>query len=313
MMVTKRHYVSIIIKSVTCILVVFVSGELFLRYRYGFCNAPLYSSDKDFEYMLVANQDGMRLGNHFHTNSYRQRSEEPDTTKVKVLGLGDSVLFGGTYVGNGETAPYLFGRITGMQMLNISAGSWGPDNCVAYLYRYGMFDAKAMWLLVSSHDAHDNMNFQPVVDNHPSYPSRNYRLAWCELIFRYVIPRAKVFVGCDNKGRMNPDEQVVAAIDKRERRNGKPFNTGFDGLKAIADSLHIPLYVCLHAEKNELEAGQYNEQGQEIIQWCETHDVKIILDIEEGLTAEMFHDVIHLNVEGNRFMAELMSKYIVVE
>lgn len=38
-------------------------------------------------------------------------------------------------------------------MLNISAGSWGPDNCAAYLKHYGLFGAKAMSLLVSSHDA----------------------------------------------------------------------------------------------------------------------------------------------------------------
>ena len=43
--------------------------------------------------MACPNQDGYRFGNHYHYNSYQQRSEEPDSTKKIVLGLGDSVLF----------------------------------------------------------------------------------------------------------------------------------------------------------------------------------------------------------------------------
>ncbi len=44
-------------------------------------NAPLYSESAEFEYMACPNQDGIRFGNHYHYNSYQQRSEEPDTTK----------------------------------------------------------------------------------------------------------------------------------------------------------------------------------------------------------------------------------------
>lgn len=40
----------------------------------------------------------MRFGNHIHYNSYSQRSDEPDTTKVIILGLGDSVIYGGVQV-----------------------------------------------------------------------------------------------------------------------------------------------------------------------------------------------------------------------
>lgn len=59
-----------------------------------------------------------------------------------------------------------------VQVLNISAGSWGPDNCEAYLNRYGMFNGKVAFLVCSSHDAHDNINHQPVVDIDPGMPSR---------------------------------------------------------------------------------------------------------------------------------------------
>lgn len=123
-------------------------GEIGLR-LYGFAEAPLYKASDSYEYIAKPNQDIMRFGNHIHYNSYSQRSDEPDTTKVIILGLGDSVIFGGVQVDQDDIATSLFTKETGMQMLNISAGSWGPDNCAAYLRENGLFGAKAMFLVVS--------------------------------------------------------------------------------------------------------------------------------------------------------------------
>ena len=75
--------------------VFFLGGEIALRMCLGMCQAPLYKESDKWEYMACANQDGQRFGHHYHYNSYQQRSEEPDSTKKIVLGLGDSVLFGG--------------------------------------------------------------------------------------------------------------------------------------------------------------------------------------------------------------------------
>ena len=69
-------------------------------------------------------------------------------------------------------------------MLNILAGSWGPDNLAAYLDENGFSDAEAMVVVLSSHDAHDVMDFEPVVDENSSYPSQQYKFAWGEL-FKY--------------------------------------------------------------------------------------------------------------------------------
>lgn len=62
-------------------------------------------------------------------------------------------------------------------MLNISAGSWGPDNCAAYLKEKGTFGAEGIILVVSSHDAHDNMNWQTVVGQSVAFPDKQYKLS----------------------------------------------------------------------------------------------------------------------------------------
>lgn len=278
---------------------------------WGFANAPLYQESSEWEYMACPNQDGYRFGNHYHFNNYQQRSEEPDSTKKIVLGLGDSVLFGGVMVDQDETSSYEFNRLRpDCQMLNISAGSWGPDNCAAYLKHYGLFGAKAMYLLVSSHDAYDNMNFQPVVGVQDSYPDKQYWSAWAELICRYVWPRAFALLGV-KPASDDPDAAVVKSIDGIGiKKSGKLFNPGFAQLKQIADSAGIPLYVCLHPDQKELIERSYNKQGKEIINWCKTNGIQLILELDEGITTDMYRDGIHTNEKGQRFEANLMKKYI---
>lgn len=293
------------------ILSFIIIGEVALRLCLGMCDAPLYDASNEWEYMARPNQDGNRFGNHYHYNSYRQRSEEPDTTKKIVLGLGDSVLFGGVMTDQDSTSSYVFNKLCpNWQMLNISAGSWGPDNCAAYLRHYGLFGAKAMFLLVSSHDAHDNMDFQPVVGVHTSYPDKQYWCAWAEFIDRYVWPRTVGKIFASNKAD-DPDVTVLKSIDGTDiNKGGKMFNPGFDKLKQMADNAGIPFYICLHPDKNEVTVGKYNEQGEEIIHWCKSNGITLILELEEGIKLDMFRDGIHTNEKGQRFEAELMKKYI---
>lgn len=284
------------------LLIIIVGGELALRKCLGMGCAPLYFESREFEYMALPNQDGMRFGNHYHFNSYSQRSEEPDSARKRVLGLGDSVIYGGVMVDQDDIATSLFTRETGVQMLNVSAGSWGPDNCAAYLNEYGLFGAEAMFLVVSSHDAYDNMSFDKVVGKSASYPDRQYWCAWAELFDRYVIPRL-----FNEKDSGSPDQKVLDGIHK----DGKIFNPGFDRLLGISHRAGIPLVIYLHAEKGELDEGRYNSQGQEITAWAEKNNVRLIKELDYGFTGADYRDRIHLSSAGQRKLADIMKKVLV--
>lgn len=91
-------------------------------------------------------------------------------------------------------------------------------------------------------------------------------------------------------------------------QSGKKFNPGFDELKLMADSARIPLVVFLHAEKPEMQVGKYNEQGLEIIAWCQKNGVKLIKDIGCGFTLDDYRDDIHINARGQRKLASVMEK-----
>lgn len=287
----------------------FVVIELGLRLYWGFCDALLYQSSDKYEYIAQPHQVRHRFGVTLLTNSYSQRSKEPDSTKVKVLGLGDSVIFGGGWMDHDSLATTLFSKEMGMLMLNISCGSWGPDNCVAYLEEMGTFGAKAMVLVCSSHDAYDAMSFVPVVGRWPNYPEKQYKLAIWEAIERYIIPYIKIKT--KTKRYADPDAEVEKlAADRQVIKKSPYFVKGFDNLKHIADSLSIPFWIYLHAEQGELKQKRYNDMGQQIILWADSAHVTLVNGIEEGELPEMYHDAIHFNEAGQRHLADVLKKYV---
>lgn len=294
------------------VVLLLVFAELVLRFCFGFCDAVLYQESDRYEYIAQPNQDRWRFGARIRFNSCSQRSEEPDSTRRKILGLGDSVLFGGAWMDQDSLATTLFTDETGVQMLNISCGSWGPDNCYEYLMENGTFDAEAMVLVCSSHDAFDGMSFVPVVGMWPNYPRQQYKCAIWELIDRYAVPRIRMAIA--KREYLDPDAQVEKKARNRQVvQKSVYFVRGFDNLKHVADSLDIPLYIYLHAERGEVADGEYNDMGQMIINWADSAGVDLIHGINEGEAADMYHDAIHLNEKGQRHLASVLERTVMAK
>lgn len=57
-----------------------------------------------------------------------------------------------------------------------------------------------------------------------------------------------------------------------------------------------------------MQAGKYNEQGQEIIAWCQKNRGKLIKDIDRGFSLDDYCDDIHINARGLRKLASVMEK-----
>lgn len=288
-------------------LFLFVAGEVYLRQVWGFCDSVLMQSDPEFEYIAQPNQNRYRFKKHVIYNEYSQRSNPVDSSAFIVLGLGDSVLNGGVLTDQDSTATsrlcndlsVFMGKK--VQVLNISAGSWGPDNCEAYLKRYGLFNAKIAFLLCSSHDAHDNINHQPVIDVVPGFSNRQYLLAWGELIDRYLIPRyLSPYLKFHDSNKIVPTE-----ISK----DGKVFNTGFEALVSRFQEARIPFFVWLHPEITELEQKAYNQEGESILNFCRKDSLCVIRGIDY-MSSEDYRDNIHLNEKGQQKLALHLEIYL---
>ncbi len=284
-----------------------VGLEIFLRMYFGFCDTVLMKEDPKFEYIAQPNQQRFRFRNHVIYNSLSMRSEEVDTSSIRILGFGDSVINGGVQTDQDSLATTILSDTlskihnTKIQFLNISAGSWGPDNCYAYIKKHGDFGAKSIFLFVSSHDAYDNMNFEKIVDKHVSFPSKQYSFALYELLDRYLLPMIK------SKLKKTIPETNDLGINKKKDNN--PFNTGFASFLAYSKNKNIPMIIYLHADQTEVKLGAYNEQGQEIIKFANENNVPIILDLNNGLELSDFRDGIHINSKGQRKLANTITKY----
>lgn len=282
--------------------------ELFLRFYWGLCDTVIMKESSKYEYIAAPNQNVYRFRNHIFYNNFSMRSESLRKDSRKILGLGDSVINGGVLTDQDSLATTILSKRLSesigedIQVLNISAGSWGPDNCNAYLEENGCFDAEIIVLVVSSHDVHDIMNFSPVVGVVNYFPTRKPHFAIMELWSRYLWPRVKsVFMTKEN-------QKIQFEKDHGIKKDGIGFNPGFFQLKHKADSLGIPLVMYLHAEISEIEANKYNDQGEEIINFAENNDIFLIKDLDFGFDKSDYRnrDNIHLSNKGQAKMAELL-------
>ncbi|WP_031527259.1 hypothetical protein [Dyadobacter crusticola] len=308
-------------------------AEVVLRVKYGFCNSPLYVSDPDFEYIYAPNQDVERFGQVIRTNQFSMRNEEilPSDSLIILL-IGDSVVNGGSLTDQDSIASTILEKRfqqdfkKRVRVLNISAGSWGPDNVAAYLKKYGVFKAKLMCLVTSSHDAHDIMSHQSPVGIDPGWPDKQYKVALYELWDRY---RWIFFYYIDTVlFTKEPEKPAITAQSKPEpvkadtvqldstrqqtlnqagiRKPGIDFNPGYQQLLDIAKANHIPFFIYLHPEISEVEMGHFNDQGKEIIAFAKENDVRLINELQLGVSTKLYRkmDLVHYNPQGQIFMAD---------
>lgn len=70
----------------------------------------------------------------------------------------------------------------------------------------------------------------------------------------------------------------------------------------------MQIQFVLHVDAEDYKARKYNVQGKEIIKWCEFNHVKLIKDLDCGFTESDYRDGIHINVHGQRKLANIMLK-----
>ena len=293
--------------------------EIVLRVKYGFCTAPLYIADPAFEYIYAPNQELSRFGNIIKTNTFSMRSDPvmPTDTLVVLL-IGDSVINGGSLTDQDSLASTKLEKKLSLtlgkkvRVLNIAAGSWGPDNIAGYLKKYGLFSADLICLVTSSHDSHDNMTGgESQIGVNPNYPSKQYPLALIELWDRYrylvVFKTNDLFFPTPKpqiKTPLTPAERAILQ-DSGIRKPGEGFNTGYLELVNMAKKDSIPFFIYLHPEISEVELGSFNSQGEEIMGFAREHNIWLINELDLGTSLDYYRetDTIHYNDKGQAFLA----------
>src|ERR687885_316090 len=194
-------------------LLVMLEGVL--RLLLGFGNPLIYIAHEEIGYLLAPNQRTKRFGNRIAINEYSMRS--PTTTvmrpasTLRVLLLGDSVANGAWWTDQDKTISALITTqlepvvreasgqslrgqnfFERLEVLNASANSWGPRNELAYLKRFGTFDAQAVVLLINTDDLFATAPTSAPVGRDRNYPNHKPLLALLEVFRRYLLPALPV-------------------------------------------------------------------------------------------------------------------------
>lgn len=300
-----------LIWSIALIVFSIAIGEIFARYYLGLGTPPLSVLHPKIEYMYKPNQDVYRFKNHFIVNQYGMRSPPFDRKKgseeLRILVFGDSVVNGGTLIDQAELATSILqnklAEIVNKNAIvgNISAGSWGPGNWLAYAREYGFFDTDIIVLVLSSHDYADNPTFQPL--NRNTHPTEKPISALIEGIERY-LPR--YLPQLSSNTNMIETDRFVAEENEKEAQKGLDDLRSF--LK-LAKSNSTTVLVFQHYEKLEIDRGHANVGNQRIKMTCEELGI-IPISLEPYFHRSIesnvnpYRDNIHPNKVGQMLLAE---------
>ncbi|MBE9221128.1 SGNH/GDSL hydrolase family protein [Cyanobacterium stanieri LEGE 03274] len=297
-------------------LVIFiVLLEIFLRIKWGFGNPLIYIKDPEIGYLIAPNQVTRRNGNLIKINSYSMRYDEIKKQKEKntfrIILLGDSIVNGGWWTDQKETLSSLLEQkiinnqssLNQVEVLNISANSWGARNELAYLQKYGSFSGNILILVLNTDDLFSFAPSSIQVGKALNYPDKKPLLA-LEEFFKKVLPLP-----------IHPDLRNIP----KETGDVVAMN-----LKAVKDIYEIAkkdkmdFFLALTPLKREVFAPfskDYEIKARERLNYL-VNELEItytdFLPLFKSYSNpdDLYHDHIHLSHEGNKLLVNHWQKNI---
>ncbi|BAY96590.1 hypothetical protein NIES37_05240 [Tolypothrix tenuis PCC 7101] len=289
--------------------------EMGLRSLFGFGNPLIYIGDQEIGYLLAPNQRTRRFGNRIEINDYSMRSgaitPTPAPTTVRILLLGDSIANGGWWTDQKNTISELMMRSLSatrtekyqqIEVLNASANSWGPRNELAYIQKFGDFQAQVVVLLINTDDLFATAPTSLPVGRDRNYPDRKPPLALVEVWQRYIT-------------KQKPIPEITALQNEPGDRVGINLDAivQIKTLTRERDSQFLLVMTPLLREIGDPVPRDYEiEARQRLTDFTQAQQIKYIdlLPIFNSTAnvKALYQDHIHLNLQGNQLVSQLIER-----
>lgn len=315
---TYRRVVGLV--AVTAIAVI-VGTEAIARYGLGLGDPPLSVADPEIEYLFKPGTYH-RFGNRMNVNSWHMRSDnfparKQDEREFRVLVFGDSVINGGALTDQADLATEILRAKLATALKrpvivgNVSAGSWGPTNMLAYARKFGFFQADVVVIMLNSMDIGDNPSGEAIVGVNPAFPARRPLIALEELVRRYLWPRllqAVAQVGGETTAEKGPPIDGRAQADKSVQ-DLKDLCTQASGSGAVVLLAHFPM-------RDEVSGKPFG--GYDVIAQAAADLAVPLIEVRDDLACSIAQgkdpyrprDSIHANAIGQRIIADVLGAAI---
>ena len=312
------------------LLILLVALEYGLKTIFGLGRPMLYVADPTMGYRVAPNQTTRRFGNRIRINEFSMRNDpitpERSPQILRLLMLGDSLVNGvlGTdqseiltaHVQRDAAVVLLpqFPAINQVEVLNVSAGSWGPRNQLAYLHQFGCFQSQALILVLNTDDFFGQLPTPEVVGRNPNYPDRYPPSALVELfqqVWRRIPGKAKL--------GLQPPTQLTPPLEK----NIVEINLKTIALIAeFSRQQKAQFFLVLSPLKRELTlqggSRDYEQTARnKLLSWTVEADVPYLdllplFNLQPDPIA-LYDDHIHLSQQGNQLVSQaivtLLNQY----
>ena len=287
--------------------------EVGLRLTMGLGNPPLYIADDEIGYLLAPNQEVRRKGNLIKINQYSMRSddiaEKKSDSQLRVFVLGDSIVNGGWWTDQSEILSESIktelkkNSDRSVEVLNASANSWGPRNELAYLKRFGLFDADQLILVINTDDLFATAPTSLQVGRDLNYRDRRPPLALIELYQHYFAK--------------NPE---IPELEKVRKEPGDRVGFNLQAIKeikeiAVANNTEFILAMTpLLRELKGTGSREYELKARKRLQeFAKSEDILYIdfLPIFANFPQPefLYHDTIHLSIQGNNMVSKHITNH----
>ncbi|MFE4107182.1 SGNH/GDSL hydrolase family protein [Almyronema epifaneia] len=291
--------------------------EIGLRLFVGLGDPPLYVADSLTGYRLAPNQKVRRFGNRIHINQYSMRgdaiSPQPSAGIWRILLLGDSIANGGWWTDQPDIlsaqiahrlTPHLPAGYQKPEVLNASANSWGPRNELAYLVRFGLFEAQVVVLLINTDDLFAIAPNSVQVGRDRSYPNRKPLTATSELLQRVFI-----------KPKPIPElQQLQAEPGDRVGANLEAIRQIQQRVQAAGSQLIVAMTPLLREVQPPGPRDYEQKARQRVKDFMQLEQIAyldFLADFQNDQTAtSLYRDHIHLSPVGNEKVSQAIATAI---
>jgi|SRR5271157_292027 len=310
----ESHFFAGMIGILSFILILAGSSELILR-SMGFGNPIVYRVDPHVGYYPAPNQNVHRYGGEIHINSFGMRSRDISADKpagtFRILMLGDSTLYGGSYIDQSQTyATRLEGLLNEkpgvlpnsprqVEVLCMGVNGWGSQHELAYVKEFGLFHADLVMVMGPPNDAYRSLHgieqLPFFVEGHR--PQFAWQEFWDHLRWEY-------------------DLRSTGAGDsfKASQREGEVLADGVAawlGIATLAQAQGALTDFELLPNEEEAREGHSDESTQRVLE-------ALLPELAKGRVPEayplplfrsvlgvpkLYHDGVHLDTSGHKLYA----------